>query len=291
MIACLAVVSSSYAREYKEYYLIPEPIDVVIPCHKKDIPTLDLVIEGIKTNGKNINRIIVISKEPYTDQAEWFDEKLFPFTKLTVALEIFGGRAAKTHHYLASPKTRIGWIYQQLLKLYSPYVIPEISSNVLILDADTIFLKPTKFMDSHGAGLYNPGIEHHDHYFKFASHLIPGFKKVFPKRSGISHHMLFQRSILDDLFHTIKEIHQTEPWRAICKCLDHQDLFGAGMSEYELYFNFAFSRTKQLKIRRLTSTATAEIISLDDPRWSFFDYISCHSHMRKNKKSKKNNIQ
>ena len=46
---------------------------------------------------------------------------------------MFHGDAEKAREFLASPVTRIGWIYQQLLKLYAPFVIPGISSNVLVL--------------------------------------------------------------------------------------------------------------------------------------------------------------
>ena len=43
-------------------------IDVVIPAHKKDIDTLDLCIDGIRKNVKDVRRIIVVSKEKLTDK-------------------------------------------------------------------------------------------------------------------------------------------------------------------------------------------------------------------------------
>lgn len=46
------------------YHFKNEPIDVIIPFHKKDLKTLEQVIRGIKTNcTQPINRIIVISKK------------------------------------------------------------------------------------------------------------------------------------------------------------------------------------------------------------------------------------
>lgn len=56
-------------------------IDVVIPAHEKDIRTLDMAIEGIRTYGKNIRRILVVSAKQLTVNAEWFDEAHFPFLK------------------------------------------------------------------------------------------------------------------------------------------------------------------------------------------------------------------
>src|SRR3989344_3913368 len=63
------------------------PIDAVIPCHPKDKRTIDLVVEGIRNNVKNIRRIIIVSAAPLTDRAEWFDEKQYPFTKESIAYE------------------------------------------------------------------------------------------------------------------------------------------------------------------------------------------------------------
>ncbi|MFX0093621.1 MAG: hypothetical protein ACFFBD_17855, partial [Candidatus Hodarchaeota archaeon] len=44
-------------------------IDVVIPTCEKDLGTLELCIEGCRKNIKALRRIIVISKEKYTDNA------------------------------------------------------------------------------------------------------------------------------------------------------------------------------------------------------------------------------
>ncbi len=260
------------------YKLEKAPIDVIIPCTSKDKLTLDLCIEGIRKNGINVRRIIVVSSEPLTDQAEWFDENKFSFTKYDIALEIL--KDEKKARNLLATNSRIGWIYQQFLKLYAPFVIPNISSNVLILDADTIFLKPVEFIGSSGEGLYNPGTEFHQPYFKHASELIPGFRKVFKEYSGISHHMLFQKSVLQDLMQEIKLYQHIEPWKAFCRYIDHKHLPFSCLSEYEIYFNFAFMRTSQMKIRPLK---WANISSLDEIvkyQEEEYDYVSCHDYLR-----------
>ncbi len=91
------------ALEKRMYAFSSEPIDVVIPCCEKDMETLEECIEGIRTNGKNIRRIIVVSDKPLTKNAEWFDEKDYPFSKEQLALEIFHGDAEKAAGYLRSP--------------------------------------------------------------------------------------------------------------------------------------------------------------------------------------------
>ncbi|MDB6082063.1 MAG: hypothetical protein JWO53_1335, partial [Chlamydiia bacterium] len=130
-----------------KYQLPKDPIDVVIPCTSKDLGTLEVCIRGIKKYGKNIHRVIVVSDKRYTDSAEWFDEKLYPFSKFDIALNILG-EEAKAREFQDAPNSRLGWIYQQFLKLYAPFVIPKISSNVLILDADTVFVNPIAFTNS-----------------------------------------------------------------------------------------------------------------------------------------------
>jgi len=261
----------------KVEYLLPyEPIDVVIPCAEKDREILDLCIEGIRKNGKNIRRIIVVSARQMTRKAEWFDEKNYPFSDRDLAEQIFGDEKL-ARNYLSKP-SRIGWIKQQLYKLYAALVIPGISSNVLVLDADTIFLAPVEFLGRQGEGLYNPGKEHYKPYFIHAAKLIPGWRKIHASYSGISHHMLFQRSVIQDLFQIIESFHRVEAWKAICRCIDLNEVYGSSLSEYELYFNFVFARSSQMKIRPLKWKNVATLDLLSKYRRRGYSYISCHSY-------------
>jgi hypothetical protein len=257
-----------------------EPIDVVIPTIEKDLPTLNLCIAGIKANCPHVRRVIVISSRQLTEEAEWFDEKLFPFDKQAVAFHLLKENTEEAARFLDHPHSRVGWYYQQLLKLYAAYVIPDISSNILALDSDTIFLNTVHFIDEEGCGLFNPGTEYHSPYFEHADCLLPGFKKLFPEYSGISHHMLFQQPILEDFFKLVEEIHQKPLWQAFCQCVNQQDLYGSGASEYELYFNFAFSRTQQVKIRPLKWDNVCRFDTLDEYQQKGYDYVSCHEYLR-----------
>lgn len=272
----LVMSHAVFAHEHRAYQFLHDPIDVVIVCHEKDLRTLGLAIEGIKKN-IDFRDIFVVSKEPLTQEARWFDEAQFPFTKQTVAMEIFGNQEQAVA-FLNHPKTRIGWIYQQLCKLYALFVIPDISSNVLVVDADTIFLRPVRFQDDVGAPLFNVGTEYHMPYFEHIARLIPGLKKVYPDKSGITHHMLFQRCIMEDLFATIRDIHDEEPWKALCHAIDHGALYGSALSEYELYFNFACMQTDQVRIRHLD---WQNLSFSNYHRMSRLnaDYVSCHAYM------------
>jgi Family of unknown function (DUF6492) len=232
------------------YSFSHEPIDVVIPCVRKDLYTLEKCIEGIKKNGKSIRRVIVVSPERLSDSAEWFDENQFPFSKKDLAVEIFHGDEERAVAFLQTPGCRIGWVFQQFLKFYAPFVIPGISSNVLILDSDVIFLNPTSFQNEFGGPRFIPANEYYKPYFEHAARLLPWLKRVDRSLSGVSHHMLFQRPVLEDLFSFIQLEHSIEPWKAMCRCIDLADLPQSCMSEYEIYFNFALLRSNQATLHR-----------------------------------------
>ncbi|MEN9654611.1 MAG: hypothetical protein RL235_723 [Chlamydiota bacterium] len=248
------------------YEFSMEPIDVVVPCATKDKRTLDLCISALKKQAQGIRRIIVVSKEPLTDQAEWFDEALYPFSKEDIARVIFSDNGAEAKSFLESPKTRAGWILQQLLKLYAPYVIPDISSNVLIVDADVMLMEPVAFRTSVGEPYFNMGTEYHPPYFAHMARLLPGLRRVVQEHSGITHYMLFQRPVLTDLFAHLKMHHGVEPWIALCRSIDPEEVYGSCLSEYEIYFNFIQLRSDQAHLRR------QKYIDVPDPRAAIIQY-------------------
>ncbi len=258
-----------------------EPIDVVIPCVEKDLSTLDLCIEGIKKNGANIRRVIVISKTKLTKRAEWVSEDAYPFSFDDVARALANGNPSIEAKLLLK-KSRTGWYFQQLLKLYAPLVIPDISENVLVLDADTIFLNPVTFLNEQHAGLYNTGIEYRPHYFHHGELLIPGFKKLYPEYSGITHHMIFQRPVILALFSVVETYHQKPFWQAFCSFVQQADpkLF-AGASEYEIYFNYVLSKTDQTAIRILKWKNVTKFSDIPKYKKKGYHYISIHDYKRK----------
>lgn len=262
------------------YDLSAEPIDVVIPCSAKDAyDSLPLCIKGIKKYGANVRRVIVVSPEKFSDEAEWFDEKLYPFSKDEVAYEMFQD-AEMAKAYCGDSRNRLGWLYQQLLKLYAPFVIPGISSNVLILDSDVIFLNPVNFLNKQNGGLYCVGTEYCAPYFEHAARLLPGLKKEYAKWSGVVHHMLFQRSILQDIFNKVETHHGEEMWKAICHCVDRSILWYSFCSEYEIYFNYAFAHTSQVEIRHLKWNNVNNLKNLVELKAAGYHFVGWHAYSR-----------
>lgn len=270
----------SKGSEASHYYRFSDDcIDVVIPSVEKDLLTLDLCIKGIQANGANINRIIVVSKNKLTNLAEWFPEEQFPFSLADIARVLAQGDPFLEEKLLLD-KSRAGWYYQQLLKLYASFVIPNLSSNVLILDSDTIFLHPVSFVSHEKAGLYNPGEEYNPPYFTHAKKLLLDFRKIFANYSGISHHMLFQRPVLEDLFTEVESLQKRPFWHAFCDLVDSNDLFESGASEYEIYFNYVFGRTDQVSIRKFKWKNICSLKEIELYKQRGFDYVSIHEFSR-----------
>lgn len=279
LLFCASLSSDPVLLDKIQFKFAKNPIDVVIPCTAKDIETLELCIKGIRENCKGIRRIIVVSKERLTKKAAWYNETKYPFKIHDVAMELFGTPEAALQ-YMQTPGNRLGWIYQQLLKFYAPFVIPKISSNVLFVDSDTIFLNPVSFIGKNRAGLFNVGNEYHPPYFGHAKRLLTCLDKVFPEQSGICHHMLMQRAVLKNLFQDVKNQHKIPLWKAFLRCIDHEDLFGSGASEFEIYFNYAFIKSDQFVIRPLRWQNVPSLENMMDYKNKGYHYISCHSYMR-----------
>jgi len=269
----------------KEYIFLNDPIDVVIPCIEEDLDTLELCIAGIRNNCTQIKTIFVVSQKRLSHNAEWIPESIYPFDKKDIALALFDGERSPLDYetaieYIAYPKNRLGWLYQQLIKLYTPLIIPKISSNVLMLDADTVFLNPVTFTDEQGAACFNVGSEYHKPYFAHMRRLLPNLHKVYPAYSGVSHHMLFQKCVLLDLKSHIETYHQQPMWKALIQCIDHNELAFSSMSEYEIYFNFALQRSNQFTIRPLIWDKTPTLNRFEYFKQMGYHYVSAHRWYR-----------
>jgi hypothetical protein len=281
-VLLLASLTSStfayYDNSPRLYQFFNEPIDVVIPTTSKDEMTLEYCINGIRENCQNIRRIIIVSPYRMTDKAEWFNERDYPFSKADVAFHLNNQNNEDALSYQKG--NRLGWYYQQLLKLYAPFIIPGISSNVLIVDADVVFFRPVDFINEEGGGNYALSSEYHTPYFTHAERLLPGLKKIMPW-SGIVHHMIFQKPVLDDLFTQVEAYNQTDFWKAFCSCVKPSELYSSGASEYEIYFHFVFSKTKQVKLRQLLWKNSDDLSNLQNDKRECFDFVTYHAWMRK----------
>ncbi len=279
----ILLTSSVCCEEYepikKQYSFANDPIDIIIVTHPKDKKTLDDCINGLKENCKNYRRIIVVSSKNLTDQAEWYDEANYPFSKEDIGMKIARGSHKKYKQFFEHDHRSPGWYFQQLLKLYSPFVIPGITSNVLVVDSDTIFMNPVEFLNEQNGGLLCFGTKRvMSAYFKHAERLIPGYKRINTDIYSVCHHMLFQRVILEDLFAVVENYHHVPFWEAFCLCVDRHKNLGA--SEFEIYFNFALTHSDQIELRKLKWRNSGHPGKKNRYKDAGYDYVSFHTYMR-----------
>ena len=211
-------------------------IDVVIPTHIKDIDLLDLCIKQAKENVIDVNNIYVVSIEKYTDEAIWVPQTVLPFS-----LEDISNIVGK--------HCRTGWYYGLTIQITAGLYIPNLKNNVLLLDTDTMFLTPTKFLEN-GKALYNVSydtIDPRNPYYEHMWKLIPGLIKQ-NEYSGIAMHQLMQRDILEEMSILVESIHKKSFWKAFVDVTtepyetlqgDQRHEFCTGkLTAYELYFNY-----------------------------------------------------
>ncbi len=178
-----------------------------------------------------------------------------------------------------------GWYFQQLLKLYAPFIIPEISSNVLVVDADTVFMNPVEFLnDSLGTLFCVSYKKAKGRYIRHAARLVPGYKRIYPEVYSVCHHMLFQRPILEDLFNVVESHHHRLFWEAFCSVVDLTARKGA--SEYEIYYNYALRHTNQVALRELKWTNSGNLEEMSQFKAEGYHFVSFQDYLRKKKDRK-----
>ena len=238
-------------------------LDVVIPCDEKDTSTLEACIRGVRTYVPEVRNIFVASKRRLSDNADWLSEDRYPFSLADVEriLPQAGGRA--------------GWYLQQLLKLYAPFVLPDSTHRVLVVDADTIFQRRCPMLGDNGRPLYAVGTEYHEPYFEHMHRLIPGLHRMGPS-SGIVHHMILDRTVLGMLFQEVESLHARPFWQAFLEQVATSQAPVSGASEYEIYFNYWQWRNPGCgQLRPLAWANVSNATSAYD-----LDFASAHLYMR-----------
>jgi len=226
-------------------------IDVVIPTHIKDTETLELCIEHVKKNVMNLNKVYIVSKDRLSDNAEWIPESDFPFS-LNDVIDIIG------------ESWRTTWYYQQVLKFYVHEACEDVLDDYLIVDSDTMLLRPVDFIDEVMNVVYfNYSLsERCLPYYEHMSKLVPTLGTT-DEKSGVTHSMVFSRDVLNDLKGTVESIHSKSLWEMFLEItlspyttvVGDQSINGTGRaSEYELYFNYIRRfHPDRVKLRKLNS--------------------------------------
>ncbi len=246
--------------------------DILFLCHEKD---KDILKESLKYAKKNVlgyRKIFLLSKKNYFSRdkdIEFVNEGIFPFDKEEIA------------RY--APLGRAGWYFQQFLKLYFFKVMgKKVLENLLIIDADTIFLKKTEFFEN-GKPLYNVEIGYHQPYYEILEKIF-GFGRQSNDFSGITHHMIFQRRYIEDIFRIGSRNGKKEFWKEIMENINKETV--SGFSEYDLYFNYMLTKhPDRIKIRKIRfiefPNYNKEVINI--AKFLGYYYLSAHDYLREKK--------
>jgi len=240
--------------------------DLVILVGPKDKDIINKSIEYNKTNIIGHRNIYLISAFPdlEVNNCITIDEKVFDVYRQYVDENL----NPRISH-------RKGWYFQQLIKLYAKHVLGDLLDWYLVVDADTMFLKPVTFVKE-GKLCYNYGSENNPHYFIHSRLLHESLTRQNHKMSGICHHMIFDKNKLDQLFELVESKHQKEFYKVFVDFVNPGHHSGA--SEYEIYFNYILKyHKKDIVIRGLKWENSKHIIDNGKN-----DYISVHHYLRNN---------
>ncbi len=239
--------------------------DIVIPVGPNDIDVIKGQIEYTKRNIIGYRNIFLIYKNTLLQiqNCITISEDIFPFTIKTV--EEYHGKLSRN-----------GWYLQQLLKLYAGKVIPGISENYLVIDSDTFFLKPVRFIDNNKT-LYAYGSEYNIPYFDHMLKLHTSFKKMDSSKSGICHHMMFNTSIIKEMIDLVESYHQDKFFKVFLTSVEPSNYEKSGASEYELYFNYILQyHPNEILVRKLLWNNVECLTNK-----GINDYESVHWYIRK----------
>ena len=133
----------------------------------------------------------------------------------------------------------INWIKQQLFKLQVDQLV---SGNVLILDAEVLFINDTNWMCGNQSTLYTTYSPHCQAYFDFIKDLVD--QTQVNSSSCISDAMIFNTDVLIELRQRIQQLHQQQPYlETIDKLVSKH---GSSLSEFELYGNYVTEHHPEL---------------------------------------------
>jgi hypothetical protein len=234
--------------------------DIVIPVGPNELDIIYAVVAFAKVNVKGYRNIYLISCK---DDLRVLDcitisESIFPFNFNSIQERV-------------GESSRINWIYQQLLKLYAVSVIPDCLENILILDADVLILRELSFFED-DKPIFTVGHEYTEEYHKHSEKLHPSINRVIQQYSGVSHHMIFNKSYLLKLFKLVEDYHRKDFLIVFLEALDRSNINDIRCSEYEIYFNFMCRHhTDEMYIREL-KWANQKYLTSDSKE--NYDYVS-----------------
>lgn len=207
------------------------PVIVMIPATKKDLHRIPLVIESVFTHSLNpIHEVVLIS--PVIINLPDNIVRSYPVSFMHDSRIISDSILSTISTQV--PIGRIGWIIQQVIKLkYSALS----SYPVVVLDADTVFLRDTLFIDRNSRQLLQFSYEWHAEYERhYRNFLGARYKDSSFHMSFVTHYQVMQKDLVRQFLGVENEIDIDDRLLAWIKLADFS--VDSPISEYHSYGRF-----------------------------------------------------
>jgi hypothetical protein len=253
---------------------LPE-IEVIFVSKIEDIQILGIAVNLVVNNSINpISRIVIaVPENQVKSTSEYFfkssnkklievisENQLVPQS----AIELIRQRCPE----------RFGWILQQIL--VASFILSTKSENVLVVDSDTLIIRPQVWIDKSKKQILMPTFELHSPYYDFFQYVSTKYPK--PRLSFVSHHMLVQASIFREAY----EVFGGNIYVALEKAFSFSDLSDNSPFDlkYEIYAQYLINNYKNhvtfVKWANL-SCSREELASVIDGKSTTEDFASLYN--------------
>lgn len=276
--AIIFILLASTVRAIQSSMNKPKKLSGVITTTGKDTRVFEKSIYSALQYLVDVDQYYVISpqakelsrlfSEKIGNRVHFVQETVFPFTWQNVSKVMVDSVKQHGVYPLSKGESpfeklfwnggKIGWYYQQILKVYAGEVLK--IEDYVILDSDLIWMKNVSFISpnqSHSpihTYLYATSWQYYPSYHATSKKITglemfkeSGKGKKF--KSGIVHHMVISKPVLKALFDSVEQLHSLPMWQVMlnvsaleitCRA-PRNGICGNGgvLSEYEMYFSFA----------------------------------------------------
>ncbi len=221
------------------------PLDIVFITADQDLEVLPLAVEGVRRNLRHpIKDILIIAPAdselrqlaPKIGCRYVCEDDVIPLRKQGIKYTVKG-------------VDRSGWLLQQFLKLGVDAFVG--TDRYLVIDTDTILIKPQIFVAG-GSDVLLHTEEYHHSYFSAYEYLVNS--EVKTRVSSVAHQMLFNRSRLTSLKSRMEQVGNA-PWpMSIINAADLTDF--SCFSEYETYGQWCIANYLEMTHREFAFNQT-----------------------------------
>lgn len=203
---------------------LAHPLTVVVPAVEKDADVLAHCLRAVRRYCSNrIEALWVVAPES---------------TRIRALAASAGAVLVPEDSVLPRPARELqtrGWVLQQLIKFNACHSVP--TPDYLVLDADTILLRPQSFV--RGGRIVLRYADQYELLYNRSLELVFGHGRRFPA-SFVTHHQVFQAGYVRGLLAAIEARFGRPWWQAILQEVDQGHLIS--FSEYEFYGHHVVSQ-------------------------------------------------